>query len=127
MADPLTYSQRLKLGAIRVRRDFADQARRQAIAAALLNDYRACEMLHAEADQHEAAIIAAAQELGGDVLSQALRFGPRIAPVAPPLAPPGTAGARVGATAARVTWRGPRETAAALARPFAWQESPKLG
>jgi hypothetical protein len=64
MEDPLTYTQHLKLGAIRVRRDYADQARRQATDAALLNDYLACEMLHAEADQHEAAIIAALQELG---------------------------------------------------------------
>jgi hypothetical protein len=64
MTDPLTYSQRLKLGAIRVRRDCADQARQRANEAALLNDYRACEMLHAEADQHEAAIVAAAKELG---------------------------------------------------------------
>jgi len=62
--DPLTYTQRLKLGAIRVRRDCADQARQQANQAALLNDYRACEMLHAEADQHEAAIVEAARALG---------------------------------------------------------------
>ena len=63
MEDPLSYTQRLKLGAIGVRRDCADQARRQAIKAALLNDLRLCEMLHAEADQHEAAIIEAIKEM----------------------------------------------------------------
>lgn len=63
MEDPLSYTQRLKLGAIGVRRDCADQARRQAIQAALLNDLRLCEMLHAEADQHEAAIIEAIKEM----------------------------------------------------------------
>jgi len=63
MEDQLSYTQRLKLGAIGVRRDCADQARRQAIQAALLNDLRLCEMLHAEADQHEAAIIEAIKEM----------------------------------------------------------------
>ncbi|HLY90226.1 MAG TPA: hypothetical protein VKQ27_14690 [Acetobacteraceae bacterium] len=66
MDDPLSYTQRLKLGAIGVRRDCADQARRQAIQAALLNDLRLCEMLHAEADQHEAAIIEAIKEMALD-------------------------------------------------------------
>jgi len=89
MTDPLTYIQRLKLGAIRVRRDFADQARQQAIAAALLNDYRACEALHAEADHHEAAIIAAAQELAEPVSNSEPRI-PRgkLAPVEPTEAAP---------------------------------------
>ena len=119
MADPLTYSQRLKLGAIRVRRDFADQARQQAIAAALLNDYRACEMFHAEADHHEAAIIAAAQELGRTVPSEPPRAVHRLAPANPPA----TGVARAEATAARVTWRGTRETSVTLSRPLAWQES----
>ena len=63
MEDPLSYTQRLKLGAIGVRRDCADQARRLATQAALLNDLRLCEMLHAEADQHEAAIIEAIKEM----------------------------------------------------------------
>ncbi len=66
MEDPLSYTQRLKLGAISVRRDCADQARKQAIQAALLNDLRLCEMLHAEADQHEAAIIEAIREMALD-------------------------------------------------------------
>ncbi len=104
MADPLTYSQRLKLGAIRVRRDFADQARQRAIAAALLNDYRACEMLHAEADQHEAAIIAAAQELGSSVPPPP-RVARRLAPVEPSESAP-----------SRVSWRGVREANVVLAR-----------
>lgn len=63
MEDPLSYTQRLKLGAIAVRRDCADQARRLAIKAALLNDLGLCEILHAEADKHEAAIIEAIQEM----------------------------------------------------------------
>ena len=67
MTYSLTYNQRLKLGAIRVRRDCADQARQRANQAALMNDYRTCEALHAEADQHEAAIIAATRELGEHV------------------------------------------------------------
>lgn len=66
MEDSLSYTQRLKLGAISVRRDCADQARRQAIQAALLNDLRLCEMLHTEADQHEAAIIEAIKEMALD-------------------------------------------------------------
>lgn len=63
MSDALSYTQRLKLGAIGVRRDCADQARRMATQAALLNDLRLCEMMHAEADQHEAAIIEAIKEM----------------------------------------------------------------
>ena len=66
MEDPLTYTQRLKLGAIGVRRECADHARRLAIKAALLNDLRLCEMMHAEADQHEAAIIEAIREMALD-------------------------------------------------------------
>ena len=66
MEDSLSYTQRLKLGAIGVRRDCADQARRLAIQAALLNDLRLCEMMHAEADQHEAAIIEAIREMALD-------------------------------------------------------------
>ena len=66
MEDSLSYTQRLKLGAIGVRRDCADQARKLAIQAALLNDLRLCEMLHAEADQHEAAIIDAIKEMALD-------------------------------------------------------------
>ena len=66
MEDALSYTQRLKLGAIGVRRDCADQARRLAIQAALLNDLRLCEMLHAEADQHEAAIIEAIKDMALD-------------------------------------------------------------
>lgn len=66
MEDPLSYTQRLKLGAIGVRRDCADQARRLAIQAALLNDLHLCEMMHAEADQHEAAIIEAIREMALD-------------------------------------------------------------
>lgn len=63
MEDQLTYTQRFKLGAIGVRRECADHARRLAIEAALLNDLRLCEMMHAEADQHEAAIIEAIKEM----------------------------------------------------------------
>ena len=66
MEDQLSYTQRLKLGAIGVRRDCADHARRLAIQAALLNDLRLCEALHAEADQHEAAIIEAIKEMALD-------------------------------------------------------------
>ncbi len=66
MEDSLSYTQRLKLGAIGVRRDCADQARRLAIQAALLNDLHLCEMMHAEADQHEAAIIEAIKEMALD-------------------------------------------------------------
>ena len=66
MEDALSYTQRLKLGAIGVRRECADHARRLAIQAALLNDLRLCEMMHAEADQHEAAIIEAIREMALD-------------------------------------------------------------
>ena len=66
MDDQLSYTQRLKLGAIGVRRDCADHARRLAIQAALLNDHRLCEALHTEADQHEAAIIEAIKEMALD-------------------------------------------------------------
>jgi hypothetical protein len=66
MEDQLTYTQRLKLGAIGVRRECADHARRMAVQAALLNDLRLCEMMHAEADQHEAAIIEAIKEMALD-------------------------------------------------------------
>ena len=88
LTNSLTYTQGLKLGAIRVRRDFADQARQQAIAAALLNDYGACEALHAEADLHEAAIIAAARELGGNAYDAASLRAAR-AELAPIRAPEG--------------------------------------
>ena len=110
MADPLTYTQRLKLGAIRVRRDFADQARQRAIAAALVNDYRACEMLHAEADQHEAAMIAAAQELSSGIQNPLPRVARRLTTVEPSETP------------ARVAWRGTRDSNVALARPVTWHE-----
>lgn len=63
MEDQLTYTQRLKLGAIGVRRECADHARRMAVEAALLNNLRLCEIMHAEADQHEAAIIEAIKEM----------------------------------------------------------------
>ena len=66
MEDQLTYTQRFKLGAIGVRRECADHARRMAVEAALLNDPRLCEMMHAEADQHEAAIIDAIKEMALD-------------------------------------------------------------
>jgi hypothetical protein len=66
MEDQLTYTQRFKLGAIGVRRECADHARRLAIQAALLNDLHLCEMMHAEADQHEAAIIDAIKEMALD-------------------------------------------------------------
>jgi hypothetical protein len=66
MEDQLSYTQRLKLGAIGVRRDCADHARRLAVEAALLNDLRLCEALHAEADLHEAAIIEAIKEMALD-------------------------------------------------------------
>ena len=66
MEDALSYTQRLKLGAIGVRRECADHARRLAIQAALINDLRMCEMMHAEADQHEAAIIDAIREMALD-------------------------------------------------------------
>ena len=66
MKDPLSYTQRLKLGAIGVRRECADAARRQAIQAALLNDLHLSEMMHAEADRHEAAIIDAIREMALD-------------------------------------------------------------
>lgn len=66
MEDQLTYTQRLKLGAIGVRRECADHARRMAVEAALLNNLRLCEMMHAEADQHEAAIIEAIKEMALD-------------------------------------------------------------
>ena len=63
MDDPLTYTQRFKLGAISVRKDCADQARRKAVQAALANDLWLCEQMHAEADQHEAAIVEALREM----------------------------------------------------------------
>ena len=63
MEDPLTYTQRLKLGAIGVRKDCADQARRLAVQAALANDMSLCEMMHAEADKHEAAIVDAIRDM----------------------------------------------------------------
>lgn len=66
MEDPLSYTQRFMLGAIGVRRDCADHARKLAIQAALRNDLRLCEMLHTEADQHEAAIIEAIKEMALD-------------------------------------------------------------
>lgn len=81
MTDALTYTQRLKLGAIRVRRDLADEARRRAVAAALINDHRGCEMLHAEADRHEAAIIDAARELGQPSFPPPRTARVRLAPV----------------------------------------------
>ena len=63
MSDALTYAQRFQLGVISVRRESADLARQQAVEAALRNDMGNYEMLYAEADRHEAAIIAAVQEL----------------------------------------------------------------
>lgn len=63
MSDALTYAQRFQLGVIGIRRESADLARRQAVEAALRNDSSAYEMFHAEADRHEAAIIAAVQIL----------------------------------------------------------------
>ena len=43
------------------------------MAAALTNDYRASEMYHMEADQHETAIIDAAREL----VQASTSIGPR--------------------------------------------------
>lgn len=63
MSDALTYAQRFQLGVISIRRESADMARQQAVEAALRNDLNAYEMLHAEADRHEAAIVAAVREL----------------------------------------------------------------
>jgi hypothetical protein len=63
MKDPLTYQQRFLLGAISVRREAADEARRNATEAGLQNDVLTSEMWHIEADRHEAAIIAAMQGL----------------------------------------------------------------
>jgi hypothetical protein len=62
MTDSLTYAQRFKLGAIRVRRDCADNARRRATDASLRNDFLVSEMLHAEADHHETEIMLALHE-----------------------------------------------------------------
>ncbi len=59
MQDSLTYKQRFLLGAISVRRDAADEARRNATEASLQNDALTSEMWHVEADRHEAVIIAA--------------------------------------------------------------------
>ncbi len=59
----LSYDQRLKLGAIHLRRELADAARKRAVAADLMSDGAASAMLHAEADQHEAAIIVAVRAL----------------------------------------------------------------
>ena len=64
----LTYQQSLKLGAIRVRREFAEEARRRAMAAASVNDWRASEAFHDEADQHEDAIIKATAEFGRSIV-----------------------------------------------------------
>ena len=63
MMNELTYEQRIKLGTIHLRRELADAARRRAVAADLRNDRGSSEMLHAEADRHEAAIIAAVHAL----------------------------------------------------------------
>ncbi len=95
MNDALTYNQRLKLGAIRVRRDLADEARQQAMTASLTNDHRTCEMMHAEADRHEAAIIAATREMNEEAFPPRIR-APRLAPVV--AATPET-------IAARAAWR----------------------
>lgn len=64
----LSYTQSLKLGAIRVRREFAEQARARAMAASLAGDWKACEMYHSEADQHEDAIVAATVEFGRSII-----------------------------------------------------------
>jgi hypothetical protein len=61
--DELTYEQRLKLGTIHLRRELADAARQRAVAADLRGDLSESQVRHAEADQHEAAIIAAVHEL----------------------------------------------------------------
>ena len=82
MEDPLTYTQRLKLGAISVRKDCADQARRKAVQAALMNDLWLSEMMHAEADQHEAAIVQAIIEMG--LTYKALQNGPIMPIMLPP-------------------------------------------
>ncbi|HEY1719850.1 MAG TPA: hypothetical protein VGG27_01295 [Magnetospirillaceae bacterium] len=109
MTDALTYSQRLKLGAIRVRRDMADDARRRAVSAALINDHRECEMLHAEADRHEAAIIEAARELG-QANPPPPRVGrARLTPVASD-----SSESAIGPS----PWRAAREGTAAVARPL---------
>ncbi len=58
------YERRFRLGAIRVRRDAADEARRQACDAFLAGDFGSAYRLHVEADQHEDAIEHYSIEIG---------------------------------------------------------------
>lgn len=58
------YERRLRLGAIRVRRDAADDARRRACDADLLGDLGTAYRLHVEADRHEDAITQYMLEIG---------------------------------------------------------------
>lgn len=58
------YERRTRLGAIRIRRDAADVARRQACDAHLAGNYGDAHRLHAEADLHEDAIERYMREIG---------------------------------------------------------------
>ena len=59
----LSYNARLALGAISARRQFADEARANAMACGRENDWGSALRFHHEADQHEQIIIAHAQNL----------------------------------------------------------------
>lgn len=52
------------LGVIRARRQFADQDRGAALEAAGLGDEHRALSLHIQADQHEAAVVRACEQLG---------------------------------------------------------------
>ena len=70
------YSRGWRMGAIRVRREAAEEARRQACEAYNANDYDASLHLHTVADRHEAQIDRYAEEiqrLGGSVPLPLLR------------------------------------------------------
>jgi hypothetical protein len=111
MTDALTYNQRLKLGAIRVRRDFADEARKRAVEASLRNDHRACEAHHAEADRHEAAIVEAARAFNLPGVPPLRAARARLKQVGTTVEPSVSVG--------RTPWRGVAEgQVAAIARPI---------
>ena len=78
--DNIFYSRGWRMGAIRVRREAAEDARHQACEAYNANDYDASLHLHMVADRHDAQIERYAleiQRLGGSTSIPLLRAGRR--------------------------------------------------
>lgn len=62
----LNYTQRLNLGVIHARKDFAEEARQKAMQAGQRGDAYSSFVLHQQADQHEEALVQAALKIASE-------------------------------------------------------------